>query len=174
MKTSYLLNVLVASLKNNIKVIAESRHDFFVTALVIDNYRSMYDDLCRITDKNDEDAFVTKQFYQDYFAAKMEYHAQRKGKFTKEQYIAEIKKIIDKTIDNAARRGFCIEEEDITDDSLTPDDTQPAAITDDSTPDSSAELPQLSKKDTAKMLRLLRNIANNLQKLIVIFENVIK
>ncbi|MBO6058302.1 MAG: hypothetical protein J6P64_08895 [Bacteroidales bacterium] len=102
----------------------------------------------------------------------MDYYTANKNIFTREQYIAEVRQLIDKTIDNAARLGFCIEEEDITDDSLTPDDTQPApaAITDDNTPDSSAELPQLCKKDTAKMLRLLQNIADNIKKLIAIFE----
>lgn len=172
MKTSYLLNILVASLKNITKVIAKTPHNIFVTELVIDNYRSIYDDLCKMTDKDAEDEFVTRNFYKDYVSKKMDYYTANKNIFTREQYIAEVRQLIDKTIDNAARLGFCIEEEDITDDSLTPDDTQPApaAITDDNTPDSSAELPQLCKKDTAKMLRLLQNIADNIKKLIAIFE----
>lgn len=161
MKTSYLLNVLVASLKNITKVIAKSPHNTFVTELVIDNYRSIYDDLCRMTDKDAEDEFVTRNFREDYFSKKMDYYAHNKNIFTREQYIAEVRQLIDKTIDNAARLGFGIEPDDDADDD-TPDTPD--------TPDDGKTPPPQPSNNNAQLIKLLRNINRDLDKVIKILE----
>jgi sugar-specific transcriptional regulator TrmB len=157
MKTSHLLNILVASLKNITKVIAKSQHNTFVVELVIGNYRSIYDDLCRMTDKGAEDEFVTRNFREDYFAKKMDYYAQNKNIFTREQYIAEVRQLIDKTIDNAARLGFGIEPDDDTDDD-TPDTTD------------DGKTPPQPSNNNAQLIKLLRDIIRNLDKVIKILE----
>lgn len=162
MKTSYLLNVLIASLKNITKVIAKSPYNTFAVELVIDNYRSIYDDLCKMTDKDAEDEFVTRTFHNDYFAKKMDYYAQNKNIFTREQYIAEVRQLIDKTIDNAARLGFGIEPDYDTDDDTNDDAPD--------TPDDGKTPPPQPSNNNAQFIKLLRDIIRNLDKVIKILE----
>lgn len=169
MKPSYLLSILVANLRNIIKVIQDSKHDKFVVDLVIDNYRNTYDLLRSVTNKDDVDVFVTADFYKHYFAKKMDYIAERHFQFTKIQYIAEVKAMIDKTIDNAARKGFCIESD--TEEASTP---QPVPTASDDTPDGNEMLPpQISEADSVKILKLLQNISNNMQKVAEIIERAL-
>lgn len=165
MKQSFLLGVLVANLRNIANTILRSQYNDFRVELVEDNFRSAYDVIRGITQKDDEDKFVTKDYYDRIMSCKMTHYAQHVKSLNKEAYLALIKKITDAVIDNAARKEFQMENVDIgvctsSDDSPTIDDT----------PGGDTQPPQPSDTDNAKLIKLLRGILNNLDKVIKILE----
>lgn len=172
MKQSYLLSVLIASLRNNIKVISESKHDAFVVDLVISNYRSISDGMFEISNKDDEDRFIVVGFFNSLFAKSREYEVRHIRKFSKEQYIADIRKMIDDIIDNAARKGFCMSEEENSDDSAEAVEDVPAPAGTDETPGGAKMPPQYSQMDAAKVLKKLRSIERSVQTLIAELEEI--
>lgn len=173
MKNSYLLGVLVANLNNIIKVIANSRHEAFVTDLVIDNFRNTYDVMCRITDKRDDDAHITKRFYDDYFALKMDFYAQHKRTVDKQQYLTIIKQMLAKTIDAAAKDGFFVEGYEP--DAAPAQEPEPEAGAADerqaeqnNTPDDVQTPPTLSPTDIKRIVGLLEDTVANIHKILKI------
>lgn len=167
MKTSYLLNVLIASLRNNVNVIKQSRYDSFVVDLVKQNFRSIYDGLVGITDRDAEDKDVTKRFWHDMHSLSMEFYAKKTLVLDKQQYITVIKKIIDKTIDAAARDGYCIEDDGGDQPEPAAEPEPPAA---DGTPDDGKKPPKPSQTDLAKVVKLLQGIEKNILEIIKILD----
>ena len=92
MKQSFLLGVLVANLRNIANTILRSQYNDFRIELVEDNFRSTYDVIRGITQKDDEDKFVTKDYYDRIMSCKMTHYAQHVKSLNKEAYLALIKK----------------------------------------------------------------------------------
>ena len=166
MKSSYLLNCLVATLREGLKTIANSSHDVFVTELINDNFYNIRNGLSDITRKDDEDRFVTKHYSDLCYALKMDFYAKKTRNLSKVQYIALWRKVIDQVIDNAAREGYAIDNDA---DAAEPEAT-PAPPAADETPGDEKTPSQSSEIDFNKVVKLLKNIDNNMQKLIQIFE----
>ena len=96
----------------------------------------------------------------------MEFYAKKTRNLSKEQYIALWRKMIDRVIDNAAREGYAIDSDA---DTAEPE-AIPAPPAADETPGDKTTPPQSSEIDFNKVVKLLKNIDNNMQKLIQIFE----
>lgn len=176
MKNSYLLGVLVANLNNIVKVITNSRHEVFVTDLVIDNFRNTYDVMCQITDKRDDDAHITKRFYDDYFALKMDFYAQHKRTVDKQQYLTIIKQMLARTIDAAAKDGFFVEGYEP--DAAPIQEPEPEAGAADerqaeqnNTPGDVQTPPTLSLADINKIVGLLEGITAQMNEILKIIKN---
>ena len=164
MKNSYLLNCLVASLRENLRVISNSRNDVFVIELINDNFYSIRNGMWEITGKDAEDAFVTKCYNDCCYKIKMDFYAKKTHNLSKDQYLSLLRKVIDEVIDNAARQGYAIEDGDTAEPEATP--APPAA---DETPGGKKTPPQPSDKD-AEIVKILRRISKDVDCLIQIFE----
>lgn len=151
MKNSYLLNCLVASLRENVRVIANSKNDVFVVELVNDNFYSIRNGMQQITDKGVEDYFVTKHYNDCCYKIKMDFYAKKRCNLSKDQYLSLLREVIDEVIDNAARQGYAIEGDTIT---AEPEAT-PAPPAADETPGGKKKPPETVTSDTKKNSYLL-------------------
>lgn len=174
MKNSYLLNCLVASLRENIRVISSSQHDVFVVDLVDANFYSIRDGLQDITKKDDKDAFVTKHYSNYCYKLKMDFYAKKTRNLSKVQYVTIIKNVIDAVIDNAARQGYTIAEPDAAPvQELEPEvgavDERQAEQN--STPGDVQTPPTLSLADINKIVGLLEGITAQINEILKIIKN---
>jgi hypothetical protein len=166
MKQSFLLGVLVANLRHTANIIIKSPYKDFRVELVEDNFRAVYDVVRSVTKQDDEDKFIVKDYYDRIMSCKMDYYAQHVKTLSKDEYLTLIKNIIGAVIDNAARKDFQMQNVDIGVCSSTDDDPP----TTDGTPDDETPPPQSSNNINADVVKILRRIASNIDKLIKILE----
>ncbi len=164
MKQSFLLGVLVANLQHTANFIKKSSHNDFRIEIVEGNFREVYDVVRGLVKDGDEDKFVARDYYDMIMRYKMTCYAHNVKSLNKEAYLAEIRKMTDAVIDNAARKGYQMQNVDIGVDTSSGD-----TPTTDDTPGNDTPPPQLSDKN-AQLIKLLCNILNNLEKVIKILE----
>lgn len=164
MKQSFLLGVLVANLRHSANFIAKSPHKDFRVELVEDNFRAVYDVVRDITQQDDEDKFIVKDYYDRMMSCKMDHYAQHVKILSKDEYLTLIKKITGAVIDNAARKDFQMQNVDIGVCSSMDDDAP------DDTPGDDTPPPQSSNNINADVVKILHRIASNIDKLIKILE----
>ncbi len=167
MKQSFLLGVLVANLKHIANIISTSPHQDFRVELVADNFRAVYDVVRGVTKQDDEDKFIVKDYYDRIMSCKMDYYAQHAKILSKDEYLTLIKNMTGAVIDNAARKDFQMQNVDIGVCTSIDDDTP---NTTDDTPGDDTPPPQSSNNINADAIKILRQIASNIDKLIKILE----
>ena len=165
MKNSYLLNCLVATLRENLRVISNSKYDVFVTELINDNFYSIRNGMWEITDKGAEDAFVTKYYNDCCYKIKMDFYAKKTHNLSKDQYLSLLRKVIDEVIDNAARQGYAIEGDTVT---AEPEAT-PAPPAADETPGDKKK-PSKPSRNAEDLEMILARILSDLDRIIEILE----
>lgn len=165
MKNSYLLNCLVASLRENVRVIANSKNDVFVVELVDDNFYSIRNGMQQITEKGVEDYFVTKHYSDLCYKIKMDFYAKKTHNLSKDQYLSLLRKVIDEVIDNAARQGYAIKGDIVT---AEPEAT-PAPPAADETPGDKKK-PSKPSRNAEDLEMILARILSDLDRIIEILE----
>ena len=164
MKNSYILNSLVASLKSLEEKIIKRPNTIYQTAWIRQELDAIYMDTCRITDLHAEDKCVTKSFSKNVGDIVVYEKENNITHITKDDYIKTVQNLVELAISDAADNDFYIDGYN-----AEPEAT-PAPPAADETPGDKTTPPQSSEIDFNKIIKLLKNIDNNMQKLIQIFK----